>query len=68
MARLKKHWSEFPTCWAAAAIRTLHASRWEVFKARLFGRRFTGEDNGHTIVGHEYGGKFYLTDYRKEPR
>lgn len=64
MAPIAKKWSEFPTSWAAAAIRTMHASRWEILKARMFGRRFTGEDMGHTIIGHEYRGKFYLTDYR----
>jgi len=57
-------WNELPTCWAVAAIRTLHASRWTVLMARLFGRRFTGEDMGHTIVGHVWRGKFYLTGYR----
>lgn len=66
MAPIPKPVSKLPTCWAVAALRTLKASRLEVFLARLLGRRFTGEDMGHTIVGHEWRGKFYLTDYRRE--
>lgn len=57
---------DLPACWAGAAIRTLDASRWTLLMARLFGRRFTGEDMGHTIVGHEWRGRFYLTDYRTQ--
>lgn len=55
---------DLPTCWTAAAIRTLHASWWTVTLAKIFGRRFTGEEMEHTIVGHEWRGKFYLTDYQ----
>lgn len=64
MAPIPKPLHELPSCWAAAAIRTLDAPRWKVFLARWLGRRFTGEDSGHVIVGHEWRGKFYLTDYR----
>lgn len=64
MAHIPKPLVEMPLCWLGAAIRTLDASRWIVFKARWFGRRFTGEDMGHIIVGYEWRGKLYLTDYQ----
>jgi hypothetical protein len=56
--------NDVPMCWASAAIRTLHAPRWKVMLAKWFGRRFVGQDGSHTIIGHEWRGKFYLTDYR----
>lgn len=48
-----------------AALNTLDSSRWQYFKARLFGRRVITEDRGHRVVMREYGGKFYMTDYRR---
>ncbi len=56
---------ETPLCWLGAAIRTLDAPRWTLWMARLFGRRFTGEDKGHTIVGYEWRGKLYMTNYHR---
>lgn len=61
MKKPKPH--EVPWCWAGAAIRTLDASYWTLFLARWFGRRSTNDDS--TLVGHEWRGKFYLTDYVK---
>lgn len=65
MAPLPKPLNELPYSWVGAGIRTLDASRWTLLVARLFGRRFTGEDMGHQLIGYEWRGKFYLTDYRK---
>lgn len=65
MAPTPKPLLEMPHSWMAAAIRTLDAPRWKIFLARWLGRRFTGEDGDHEIVGHEWRGKFYFTDYRK---
>lgn len=54
-----------PHSWVGAAVRTLEAPRWKIILARLLGRRFTGEDGDHELVGYEWRGKFYFTDYRK---
>lgn len=63
MAQLPKPLLEVPVSWIGAAIHTLDAPRWRIWMARLFGRRFTGEDMGHTLVGYEWRGKLYFTDY-----
>ena len=68
MAEIPMPIMDVPGCWLGAAFSTLDAPRWKVALARWFGRRFTGEDthNGvtKTIVGYEWRGKLYLTDYR----
>lgn len=53
------------TWWACAAVHTLHAPWWRLLLARWFGRRYTGEDGEHTIVGHEWRGVLYFTDYHQ---
>ena len=50
-----------------SAINTLKASRWQIWKARLFGQRHEGTDGAHTAIGYYYRGKFYLWDYRVTP-
>jgi hypothetical protein len=67
MAPIPKPLHELPLSWVGAGIHTLDASRWTLWMARLFGRRFESEDTGHQWIGYEWRGKFYLTDYR-EPR
>lgn len=56
---------ELPICWWDASIRALDASPWTILLARLFGRRFSGEDSGHIIIGHEWRGNLYVTAYRE---
>ena len=63
MAPIPRPLVKMPWCWMGAAIRTLDAPRWRVWLAKRLGRRFTGEDMGHTLVGYEWRGKFYFTDY-----
>ncbi|ARQ01870.1 hypothetical protein [Pseudorhodoplanes sinuspersici] len=63
MAKTPKPLAELSYSWVGAGINTLDASRWTVWMAKLFGRRFTGEDMNKTIVGYEWRGKLYLTDY-----
>lgn len=47
-----------------AAVTTLQASRWQIWKARLLGERYEAREDGHVVVGYRYKGKFYMTDYR----
>lgn len=41
------------------------ASRWAVFKARLFGKKLVTIDSGYRIVTHHYKGASYVTSARK---
>lgn len=43
----------------------LTASRWTVFKARLFGKKLVTIDSGYRIVIHHYKGVSYVTSARK---
>ncbi|TMO97563.1 hypothetical protein CWC07_13865 [Pseudoalteromonas ruthenica] len=44
---------------------SLTASRWAVFKARLFGKKFVTIDSGYRIVIHNYKGVSYVTSTKK---
>ena len=46
-----------------AAVNTIRASRWELFKARWLGERLEATEDSHRVIGCRYKGKFYLTDY-----
>lgn len=48
-----------------SACNTLRATRWQLWKARLFGHRHEGSDGAHVAVGYYYRGTFYLWDYRE---
>lgn len=50
--------------WVAAALRTSKASRWRVWIARLFGTRVESRDGTSLIVGYQWRGRLYLTDYK----
>ena len=49
-----------------SAVNTLKASRWDLFRARIFGKRFVGLDrsSGQTCVvsGYHWRGKWHMTD------
>ena len=51
--------------WFSAAVASLDASRWTLWKARLFGERIEGEDLGNRVVGYRWRGRLYLTDFKK---
>lgn len=53
--------------WFGAAIRTAEASRWTMFKAKLFGRRVEGFDGRTRVVGHIWRDNLYMTDYQAPP-
>lgn len=64
MAPIPKPLHELPLSWVGAG--TLDASRWTLWMARLFGRRFTSAETGDgQWVGYEWRGKLYLTEYRE---
>ena len=41
-----------------------HASRWAIFKAKLFGKRVVCREDGVEATIYVYKGVHYLTDYR----
>lgn len=51
-----------------AALRTIHASRWTLWCARMFGRKVVGEDSGNRVVGYEWRDKLYMTDAGRRSR
>jgi len=55
----------------SAACNTLKASRWEIFKAKLFGSKVCAFDDAgglRTIVtGYRWRGKLYMTDVQYLP-
>lgn len=51
--------------WFKAAVAALKASRWTMLRARWFGRRVEGVDMGNKVVGYEWRGRLYLTDFQK---
>lgn len=57
---------DVPLSWLSAAIRTLDAPGWKITLARFFGRRHTND--GASLVGYEWRGKFYLTDYARSAK
>jgi hypothetical protein len=52
----------FDPMFPAAALRTLQASRWAVWMARMFGEKVIGEDGEYRVVAYRWRGKLYLTD------
>lgn len=48
-----------------AAVNTLSAKWWEIWLARLFGKKSTGVDSGCKVTVHKWRNKYYLTDMRK---
>lgn len=44
----------------AAALRTLKASRWTLWMARLFGEKVLGADDGYWVVAYKWRGKLYF--------
>lgn len=64
MATIPRPLLDFPVCWWAAAIRTMDAKPWTLWMARLFGRRFTGEDGDNVVIGYEWRGKLYFHSFR----
>jgi len=47
------------------AINTLKATRWELFKARLFGKTVKGWDGDITVTLKFYKGHYYLIGVEK---
>lgn len=51
------------------ALNTLHASRWKLLMARLFGQKFVHHEadgaNTWRVVCYEWRGHMYMTDFRK---
>lgn len=64
MTKLPKPLADFPVSWMGAAIHTLDARPWTLWMARLFGRRFTGNDGEHLIIGYQWCGKLYFHNFR----
>lgn len=57
------HWEKFLT---VAAINTLDASCWTLWRARLFGMRVVSTtDSGRVVSGRFWKGKFYITGYKR---
>jgi len=50
--------------WPAAAFAGMRASRWELFFAKLLGKKVTGFDAGCTVVGYRWRGKLYMTEVK----
>ena len=48
------------------SVNTLTASRWELLKARLFGKRHRYSDSGTTVTVSEYRGKVYLLKFSED--
>lgn len=44
-----------------AAVETLKAKWWEIWLARIFGRKSVATDSGFTVTMHKWRGKIYLT-------
>lgn len=42
-----------------------HPSKWVMFIARLFGKKFVGCDGDHIATMHAYRGQLYLISFRK---
>jgi hypothetical protein len=60
----------FDPVFLGGAIRTLHAPRWKLWAAKLFGERIVGADADYEVVGYMWRGKMYVTDAGRttEPR
>lgn len=50
-----------------AAMQSVHASRWTIFKARLFGKREVSSGRDGTVVAYRYRGRLYMTHYDPTP-
>lgn len=50
-----------------AAIQSVHASRWTIFKARLFGCREVSAGRDGTVIAYRYRGRLYMTHYDPTP-
>lgn len=47
------------------ALRTIEASRWLMFKVKLFGEQLMSTDKGMSVTLYRYKGKSYLTDFKE---
>ncbi len=45
------------------ACNTLKASRWQLFMARLFGKKIVNHDGWCVVTFYQYRGVLYLTDF-----
>ena len=47
------------------ALNTVHATRWELFKAKWFGKKRIQRDNNVEITVLQYKDLNYMTEYRE---
>ena len=45
------------------ALQTIHASRWELFKAKWSGKKVTMKDDNVEVTLLQHNGKTYMTSY-----
>ncbi len=50
---------------ARAAVNSLKATGWEIFLARLFGKKTVVTEIGMRVTTHWYRGKHYLTGCKR---
>jgi len=49
-----------------ASLNTLQAKWWEIWMARIFGKKLVATDSGCTVTIYHWRGKSYMTDCLRE--